>query len=102
MARKSRKHQALEELAYAEALYIRTALYIRLSVEDRDKRGNSIETQKMVMENHLSGQPEFQVHDVYIDNGCTGTNSQRPAFQRMLADIEDRKTDCVLVKDVRP
>ena len=100
MARKSRKHQAELEMACTMPLYIRTALYIRLSVEDRDKRGNSIETQKMVLENHLSGQPEFQVHDVYIDNGCTGTNFQRPAFQRMLADIEDSKIDCVIVKDL--
>jgi len=100
MARKSRKHQAEQEMAYAMAQYIRTALYIRLSVEDRDKRGNSIETQQMVLETHLSGQPEFQVHDAYIDNGCTGTNFQRPAFQRMLADIEDGKIDCVIVKDL--
>jgi DNA invertase Pin-like site-specific DNA recombinase len=99
VARKSRKHQA-EELLYAEALYIYTALYIRLSVEDRDKRGNSIETQQMVLENHLFGKPEFEVRDIYIDNGCTGTNFQRPAFQRMLADIEDGKINCVIVKDL--
>jgi len=100
MARKSRKFLATQEMAYAEVQYIHTALYIRLSVEDRDKRSNSIETQKMVLENHLSGKPEFLVHDVYIDNGCTGTNFQRPAFQQMLADIEAGKINCVIVKDL--
>lgn len=38
--------------------------------------------------------------DVYIDNGATGTNFQRPEFQRMIDDIEKGKIDCVIVKDL--
>jgi site-specific DNA recombinase len=43
---------------------------------------------------------EFRVVDVYVDDGYTGTNFDRPSFQRMLADIEAGKLDCVLVKDL--
>lgn len=38
--------------------------------------------------------------DTYIDNGKTGTNFQRPEFQRMLDDIESGKVNCVIVKDL--
>ncbi len=36
----------------------------------------------------------------YIDNGCTGTNFNRPSFQRMLSDIEEGRVNCVVVKDL--
>ena len=48
MARKSRKTAAQEHI-YHVAVYIRTALYIRLSVEDNKKRGNSIDNQQFSM-----------------------------------------------------
>lgn len=37
--------------------------------------------------------------ECYADDGYTGTNFQRPAFQRMLRDIESGRIRCVLVKD---
>ena len=80
--------------------YIRTALYIRLSVEDNKKRGHSIENQKLVLENFLAGRPEFVVCNTYVDNGATGTNFHRPGFQQMLSDIEAGLIDCVIVKDL--
>ena len=82
------------------SLYIRTALYIRLSVEDNKKRGHSIENQKLVLENFLAGRPEFVVCNTYVDNGATGTNFHRPGFQQMLSDIEAGLIDCVIVKDL--
>ena len=80
--------------------FISTALYIRLSVEDNNKRGNSIETQKLVLEKFLLGKPELRLYDIYIDNGATGTNFNRDGFQRMLSDIESGKVGCVIVKDL--
>lgn len=73
MARKSRKNQTAAPVCDT-SLYIRTALYIRLSVEDNKKRGHSIENQKLVLENFLAGRPEFVVCNTYVDNGATGTN----------------------------
>ena len=54
MARKSRKHNTAQA-AMPVCPFISTALYIRLSVEDNNKRGNSIETQKLVLEKFLFG-----------------------------------------------
>ena len=99
MARKSRKNQTATPVCDT-SLYIRTALYIRLSVEDNKKRGHSIETQKLVLENFLAGRPEFVVYNTYVDNGATGTNFHRPGFQQMLSDIEAGLIDCVIVKDL--
>lgn len=98
MARKSRKN--IDAKPVKAALYIRTALYVRLSVEDGHGRSNSIENQQMILNDFVSNKPEFQIVDTYIDNGLTGTNFDRPNFQRMLADIECGKINCVIVKDL--
>lgn len=99
MARKSRKH-TLPETPSRVAIYIRTALYVRLSVEDNKKRGNSIENQRLVLNDFIADKPEFQVYDTYIDNGLSGRSFNRPAFQQMLSDIEAGHIDCVIVKDL--
>lgn len=99
MARKSRKTKTQEQV-YHVAVYIRTALYIRLSVEDNKKRGNSLENQQLVLNDYIADKPEFKVYDTYIDNGLSGTTFRRPAFQQMLSDIEAGHIDCVIVKDL--
>ena len=90
----------MAQAAMPASPFISTALYIRLSVEDNNKRGNSIETQKLVLEKFLLGKPELRLYDIYIDNGATGTNFNRDGFQRMLSDIESGKVGCVIVKDL--
>ena len=73
----------MAQAAMPASPFISTALYIRLSVEDNNKRGNSIETQKLVLEKFLLGKPELRLYDIYIDNGATGTNFNRDGFQRV-------------------
>ena len=97
MARKSRKIPVTEPIATTG---INTALYIRLSVEDGHGRSNSIENQQLILNDYVCEKPEFNVCGTYIDNGLTGTNFNRPNFQRMLADIESGKISCVIVKDL--
>lgn len=99
MARKSRKNLNKGQSAQV-AVYIRTAMYVRLSVEDNCHRGNSLENQQLVIKDYLSNKPEFQLYDTYIDNGLSGRNFNRPSFRRMLADIEAGHIDCVIVKDL--
>lgn len=99
MARKSRK-DIPEAVPVHNDLFINTALYIRLSVEDGKKRSNSIENQQLIIDDYISDKPEFKVYDTYIDNGLTGATFDRPSFQRMLADIEAGHINCVIVKDL--
>lgn len=101
MARKSRKNIVVEQAdLFAIAQYTRTAEYIRLSVEDSNNKGNSIENQKLLLDDFIANNPNMKLYDTYIDNGTTGTNYNRPEFQRMIADIENGNVDCVIVKDL--
>ncbi|MBR3107170.1 MAG: recombinase family protein [Clostridia bacterium] len=101
MARKSRKNIPVPDTATAKMTNaLRTAFYIRLSVENNQGRGNSIDNQQLVLRDYIADRPEFLLVQTYIDNGLTGTNFNRPEFQRMLADIEAGSLDCVMVKDL--
>lgn len=101
MARKSRKNPLSPSPTVGRTTNaLRTAFYIRLSVEDNQGRGNSIDNQQLVLRDYIADRPEFLLTQTYIDNGLTGTNFNRPAFQRMLADIEAGAIECVMVKDL--
>lgn len=77
------------------------AIYIRLSREDGDKaESESVENQRKLIYDYLKGKEDFSVVDIYIDDGFTGTNFNRPSFKRMIADIEAGKVNCVIVKDL--
>ncbi len=101
MARKSRKNIAvINEPEIKTAIYIRTAQYIRLSVEDSHNKGNSIENQKLILDDYIAQHPNMKPAGTYIDNGISGTTFKRPEFQRMLDDISAGSIDCVIVKDL--
>lgn len=77
------------------------AEYVRLSRDDGDKaESDSIKNQKKLIDNYIKGKADFFVYDIYIDDGYSGTNFNRPAFGRMLKDIEKGKVNCVIVKDL--
>lgn len=77
------------------------AVYIRLSREDGDKEeSDSVGNQRKLLTEYIRKKDEFILYDVYIDDGYTGTHFNRPSFQRMIADIEDGKINCVVVKDL--
>lgn len=101
MARKSRKGVSALEQPKKDYMKIwRTALYIRLSVEFNGKRGDSLETQRQIMEAYAALCPDLEIVEVYTDNGITGRTFEREAFQRMLADVEAGKINCIMVKDL--
>lgn len=77
-----------------------TALYLRLSRDD-DNAGdsNSIQTQRMMLRDYAQSHGLFVVNE-YVDDGWSGTNYDRPGFQRMIDDIEDGKINCVVTKDL--
>lgn len=79
----------------------RAGLYIRLSREDGDKaESESVLTQRAILERFVSEREEIVSFDVYVDDGWSGTDFDRPAFKRMLGDITSKKIDCVIVKDL--
>lgn len=76
------------------------ALYMRLSKDD-DKAGESasITTQKKMLR-AFAMENSFTIYDEYIDDGYSGTNFNRPDFMRMLADIEAKRINLVITKDL--
>lgn len=80
---------------------LNTALYIRLSKEDGDKNESlSITNQRLLLTEFINKQDDLCLYDTYIDDGFSGTTFDRPSFQRMLTDIENKKIQCVIVKDL--
>lgn len=67
----------------------RWAFYIRLSREDGDRAESlSVVHQKLKLSEYAKTHPELTPYSWYIDDGYTGTNYDRPAFLRLLQDIE--------------
>lgn len=78
----------------------RVGIYARLSKEDgTPEESVSIETQKNYLKDYVKKQG-WQIVKVYADDGYSGTNFNRPDFQRMKKDIEDGVIDCVVTKDL--
>lgn len=77
-----------------------TALYCRLSQDDGNVGDSmSIQSQKAILEKYAREMGKA-AYAFYVDDGYSGTNFQRPSFQRMIADIEDGKIDTVITKDL--
>ena len=76
------------------------ALYIRLSKEDENEGpSESVTNQKSLLDEFVKNN-RLSVYDVYIDDGYSGTNFDRPDFQRMIGDIEAGKVNMVITKDL--
>lgn len=76
-------------------------LYIRLSREDDDRvsESESITNQKSLLLQYVK-ENNLRVYDIYIDDGYSGTNFDRPDFNRLLGDIELGKINMVITKDM--
>lgn len=77
------------------------ALYIRLSQEDSEKlnESESITNQRSLLLQYAKDN-NIRIYDIYIDDGYTGTNFDRPSFKRMIKDIESKKVNIVITKDM--
>lgn len=93
------------QLIISDPMQYHVALYVRLSKEDEKKEGQKEEASESI-QNQLSLLTAFSkkhgldVFDTYIDDGWSGTNFDRPNFQRMLAAIEAGKVNMVVTKDL--
>lgn len=100
MARKKRVHASPMRPEIQGALWV-AGLYGRLSVLDNGKvDGEPIESQIAIIEQYVAGHPELKIVERYIDNGYTGTNFDRPNWERMMADVKSGRINCIIVKDL--
>lgn len=106
MARKSRKKlfgiepevniKKQEEDAFK--IY-NSAVYARLSVA-ADTNEESIENQIAIIKDFINKNADLKLAEIYADYGKTGTNFERPEFERMMEDVRNKKIDCIIVKDL--
>lgn len=76
------------------------ALYMRLSKDDDGAAESaSIITQRKMLRSYAA-EHGYVVFDEYVDDGWSGTNFDRPDFKRMIADIEAKKVNLVITKDL--
>ena len=80
-------------------LNLNTAIYCRLSREDGNEESQSIQSQKEILTEYVKKQG-WNLVDYYIDDGYSGTDFNRPSFQRLLRDIELGKIGIVITKDL--
>lgn len=75
-------------------------IYTRLSRDDeRQGESISIENQKLMLTQYCE-QQGWTIFDYYVDDGWSGTNFERPGFQRLMSDVQDGRINLVIVKDL--
>ena len=101
MARVSKKVSAAQREA-ENALHRvwKTAIYARLSdFDDVLRDAESLEVQISYIKEHINHRDDLMLLDVFADKRCTGMNFDRPEFERLLKALQERKIDCIVVKD---
>lgn len=79
---------------------IKVASYCRVST-DKDDQANSFESQQRYFRAYIDRQPEWELYQVYADEGITGTSTKkRAAFNQMIADARMGKFELILTKEV--
>ncbi len=79
----------------------KVGVYLRLSNDDKDKsESNSITNQRNLINLFIKKEKDIKIKDYYIDDGYSGTNFDRPDFQRLLSDIKNGDINAVIVKDL--
>lgn len=88
------------------------AMYLRLSRDDGDvgdvtdregnlkSESNSIGNQRELIRAFIQEQQDMELFDIYVDDGFSGSNFDRPEFRRMISDIEAGRVNCIIVKDL--
>ncbi|MCL2857185.1 MAG: recombinase family protein [Oscillospiraceae bacterium] len=79
---------------------IKVAVYCRVST-DKEDQANSFESQQRFFREYIERQPDWELHDIYADEGITGTSTKkRAAFNRMIADAKLGRFDRIITKEV--
>ena len=97
--RRERQDVQLQKAESGIKVY-QTAIYARLSREDNLSNSDSIENQIAQLERYIDARPYLQLADIFADNGFTGTDFERPEWQRLMEAVQQRKINCIIVKDL--
>lgn len=104
MARKANRYNAVAaasaQIQSVPEKTFKAGLYARLSVEINERPSNSIQTQLDIMHGYVNKHPEIIEAFEYADSGFSGTNFERPNFNRLMDDVRGGKINCILVKDL--
>ena len=99
MARKSRKgQQNNSEIVNSKPIFT-AGLYARISVNP-DGKNTSVMGQVEYMREFLAQNENITVYDIYIDDGISSFAKHRPAFTKMISDMNDNKINCIIVNDI--
>lgn len=78
----------------------KAAVYIRTSKGVEEEAGNTLGVQLGIIMDYLNRAEDIELCSVEIDNGRTGLNLNRPAFQEMMDEVEAGLVNCIIVKDL--
>ena len=79
---------------------MKVAAYCRVST-DKEDQANSFESQQRYFRDYIERQPDWELYDVYADEGITGTSTKkRAAFNRMISDARLKRFDLIVTKEV--
>lgn len=102
----------MKENTFINQKHFLAAMYLRLSRDDSDvgdvtdrngtvkSESNSIGSQRELIRAFIHEQQDIELYDIYVDDGFSGSNFDRPEFKRMMEDIEAGRANCVIVKDL--
>ena len=77
------------------------AMYLRLSKDDGDNiESESITNQRKIIKEYIDKHFEMKLYNEYVDDGYSGANFNRPSFNKMLQDIENKKINMVITKNL--
>lgn len=109
MARKVKRYlenSTLNEVKSGVIQY-NVGIYSRLSVDNNDRKAESIENQIEVIKQYIEKNNSMQdkimqlnIYDIYTDKGVSGTSFKRQGFDRLMDDVKNHIVDCIIVKDL--
>lgn len=103
MARPAKRRQQAEVKAVQREIpseVYKTAIYARLSREDNLNQSDSIDNQLALLEDYIASRPYLHKAGIYVDNGFSGTNFNRPEWQRLMEDVKAGTINCIIVRDL--
>lgn len=99
MARTANRYLQRNQNKFIRKKY-QVGIYLRLSVDSDYTGSDSLENQNQLARDYLEKCDDIDTVKVYIDDGETGTNFERPGFARMMSELRQNIINCIIVKDL--